>query len=57
MDYRQFDDSSLQVSVPGLGCNQLGVRLEAGQTRAVHSALDAGITRFDIATCSKPTSE
>jgi hypothetical protein len=39
--------------VTDLGCNYLRVRLEAGQMRAVQSALDAGITRFDIATCSK----
>ena len=41
---------SLQVSTIGLGCNNFGMRLDAGGTAAVvHAALDAGITFFDTA--------
>ena len=41
---------SLHVSVAGLGCNNFGKRLDAGQSAAVvHAALDAGITFFDTA--------
>ncbi|MEU8222399.1 aldo/keto reductase [Kribbella sp. NPDC048915] len=50
MEYRQLGDSGLTVSVVGLGCNNLGRRLDAGRTEAVVSAaLDAGITLFDTA--------
>lgn len=41
---------SLEVSVVGLGCNNFGMRLDAGATReVVHAALDAGINFFDTA--------
>jgi aryl-alcohol dehydrogenase-like predicted oxidoreductase len=41
---------SLAVSVVGLGCNNFGARLDAGQTAAVvRAALDAGIDFFDTA--------
>ena len=41
---------SLRVTVVGLGCNNFGRRLDAGQTATVvHAALDAGITFFDTA--------
>ena len=41
---------SLTVSLAGLGCNNLGGRLDEAATRAVVSAaLDAGITFFDTA--------
>lgn len=48
METRQI--GSLPVSVVGLGCNNFGRRLDAGQTAAVvQAALDAGITFFDTA--------
>lgn len=41
---------SLEVSVVGLGCNNLGSRLDAAGTQAViDAALDHGITLFDTA--------
>lgn len=41
---------SLQVSVVGLGCNNFGRRIDAGQTqRVVDAALEHGITLFDTA--------
>ncbi|MGH7624335.1 MAG: aldo/keto reductase [Gemmatimonadaceae bacterium] len=41
---------SLGVSVVGLGCNNFGMRLDAGDSaRVVHAALDAGINFFDTA--------
>ena len=50
MRYRPLGDSGLTVSVVGLGCNNLGGRLDADATRAVvGAALDAGITLFDTA--------
>ena len=48
MDRRRI--GSLEVSVVGIGCNNFGTRLdEAGTTRVVHAALDAGIDLFDTA--------
>jgi aryl-alcohol dehydrogenase-like predicted oxidoreductase len=42
--------SGLVVSKVGLGCNNFGMRLDVGQTRAVvDAALDAGVTLFDTA--------
>ena len=42
--------SELVVSAVGLGCNQLGSRVDEAGTRAmVDAALDAGITFFDTA--------
>ncbi|MFA9430661.1 aldo/keto reductase [Egicoccus sp. AB-alg2] len=50
MEYRRLGDSGLVVSVAGLGCNNLGRRLDLdGSRRVVHAALDAGITFFDTA--------
>ncbi|HVA23427.1 MAG TPA: aldo/keto reductase [Chloroflexota bacterium] len=50
MRYRQLGQSGLTVSVVGLGCNNFGRRLDAGQTRlVVDAAVDAGITFFDTA--------
>jgi aryl-alcohol dehydrogenase-like predicted oxidoreductase len=50
MRYRQLGSSELVVSVVGLGGNNFGWRLDAGETRAVvDAALDAGITLFDTA--------
>lgn len=41
---------SLQVSVVGLGCNNLGMRLdEEASIRVVHAAIDAGVSLFDTA--------
>ena len=48
MDRRRI--GSLEVSVVGVGCNNFGTRLdEAGTSRVVHAALDAGIDLFDTA--------
>jgi aryl-alcohol dehydrogenase-like predicted oxidoreductase len=48
MDSRKI--GSLDVSVVGLGCNNFGGRLdEAGSSRVVNAALDAGINFFDTA--------
>ena len=50
MTYRQLGDSGLTVSTVGLGCNQIGRRLDLEGTRAVvDAAFDAGITFFDAA--------
>jgi aryl-alcohol dehydrogenase-like predicted oxidoreductase len=50
MTYRQLGDSGLTVSTVGLGCNQIGRRLDLAGTRAVvDAAIDAGITLFDAA--------
>lgn len=48
LPHRQIGD--LSVSAVGLGCNQIGSRLDLEQTRAlVDAALDAGIDFFDTA--------
>ena len=48
METRQI--GSLSVSVVGVGCNNVGRRLEAdGVTAVVNAALDAGINFFDTA--------
>jgi aryl-alcohol dehydrogenase-like predicted oxidoreductase len=48
--YRPLGNSELVVSVVGLGGNNFGWRLDAGETRAVvDAALDSGITLFDTA--------
>jgi aryl-alcohol dehydrogenase-like predicted oxidoreductase len=50
MRERRVGTSGLLVSVVGLGCNNFGWRLDAGETaRVVDAALDAGITFFDTA--------
>jgi aryl-alcohol dehydrogenase-like predicted oxidoreductase len=50
MTYRQLGDSGLTVSTVGLGCNQIGGKLDLAATRAVvHAAIDSGVTLFDTA--------
>jgi aryl-alcohol dehydrogenase-like predicted oxidoreductase len=54
METRTLGDSSLAVSVVGLGCNNLGrpgtfTADQAGTDEVVHAALDAGVTFFDTA--------
>jgi aryl-alcohol dehydrogenase-like predicted oxidoreductase len=50
MTYRQLGDSGLTVSTVGLGCNQIGRRLDLAGTRAVvDAAFESGITFFDAA--------
>src|ERR1700761_261737 len=50
MRYEPLGDSGLLVSNVGLGCNNLGGRLDVDQTRAVvDAALDEGITLLDTA--------
>ena len=50
MTYRQLGESGLTVSTVGLGCNNMGRRIDKDQTRAVvDAAFDAGITFFDTA--------
>lgn len=47
---RPLGDSSIHVTVAGLGCNNFGRRLDAGASiRLVHTALDSGINFFDTA--------
>ena len=48
MEFRRLGNSGLAVSVVGLGTNNLGMKLDAEQSReVVHAALDEGITLFD----------
>ncbi|MCW2496252.1 aldo/keto reductase [Jatrophihabitans sp.] len=50
MEFRRLGNSGLVVSVVGLGTNNLGMKLDAEQSReVVHAALDEGITLFDTA--------
>jgi len=50
MTYRQLGDSGLTVSTVGVGCNNMGRRLDKDGTRAVvEAALDVGINFFDTA--------
>lgn len=50
MQQRYLGTSGLRVSAIGLGCNNLGGRLDAKASHAVvHAAVDAGITFFDTA--------
>jgi aryl-alcohol dehydrogenase-like predicted oxidoreductase len=50
MEFRHLGDSGLVVSVIGLGTNNLGMKLDDDQSRAVvYAALDEGITLFDTA--------
>jgi aryl-alcohol dehydrogenase-like predicted oxidoreductase len=47
---RNLGKSGLCVSLIGLGCNNLGGRIDlAASRRVVHRALDLGITTFDTA--------
>jgi aryl-alcohol dehydrogenase-like predicted oxidoreductase len=48
MRLRRLGNSGLAVSVVGLGTNNLGLKLDLEESRAVvHAALDHGITLFD----------
>jgi aryl-alcohol dehydrogenase-like predicted oxidoreductase len=50
MTYRQLGDSGLTVSTVGIGCNNMGRRLDKDATRAVvDAALDVGVNFFDTA--------
>jgi aryl-alcohol dehydrogenase-like predicted oxidoreductase len=50
METRNLGRSGLRISALGLGCNNLGGRLDHGASlRVVHAALDLGITFFDTA--------
>jgi aryl-alcohol dehydrogenase-like predicted oxidoreductase len=50
MTYRQLGNSGLTVSTVGLGCNQIGRKLDlAGSKALVEAAIDAGVTFFDTA--------
>src|SRR4051812_44252051 len=48
MHFRRLGNTGLDVSVVGLGTNNLGRKLDAPDSReVVHAALDQGITLFD----------
>jgi aryl-alcohol dehydrogenase-like predicted oxidoreductase len=50
MTFRQLGDSGLTVSTVGLGCNQIGGKLDFDATQTVvEAAVDVGITLFDTA--------
>ena len=50
MDFRHVGHSGLVVSVVGLGTNNFGMKLDAGQSReVVDAAIEQGITLFDTA--------
>jgi aryl-alcohol dehydrogenase-like predicted oxidoreductase len=50
VDYRKVGGSDLIVSLAGLGCNNIGYRIdEAASRQVVHRALDLGVTLFDTA--------
>ncbi len=50
MEIRNLGRSGLRVSAVGLGCNNLGGRIDFAASKAVvHKALDLGITLFDTA--------
>src|ERR1700754_4514732 len=50
MRYRTLGDSGLRVSVVGLGCNNIGARLDVTRTRVVvDAAIEEGVTLFDTA--------
>ena len=50
MTYRQLGESGLTVSTVGLGCNNMGRRLDKdGTVAVVDAAFDVGITFFDTA--------
>ena len=48
MKERNLGKSGLRVSIVGLGCNNLGGRLDrSASRRVIHAALDLGVTLFD----------
>lgn len=50
MTYRQLGDSGLTVSTVGLGCNNLGARLDKDAARElVDATIEVGVTLFDTA--------
>jgi aryl-alcohol dehydrogenase-like predicted oxidoreductase len=50
MQMRRLGRSGLKVSEVGLGCNNFGMRIDAGETQAVvDAAIEAGINFFDTA--------
>jgi aryl-alcohol dehydrogenase-like predicted oxidoreductase len=50
MKTRRIGRSELEVSVLGLGCNNLGGRLDDNASiRVVNAAVDMGVTMFDVA--------
>jgi aryl-alcohol dehydrogenase-like predicted oxidoreductase len=50
MQFRNLGKSGLRVSLIGLGCNNLGGRIDlTASRRVVHRALDLGISLFDSA--------
>jgi aryl-alcohol dehydrogenase-like predicted oxidoreductase len=50
MELRNLGASGLRVSAVGLGCNNLGGRLDGSASRnVVQAALNNGITLFDTA--------
>jgi aryl-alcohol dehydrogenase-like predicted oxidoreductase len=50
MNRRKLGNSSLEVSVVGLGCNNFGMRIDLDESRKViDKAIDLGITLFDTA--------
>jgi len=50
MEKREIGNTGLKASVVGLGCNNFGMKIDLGATRAVlNTALDVGINFFDTA--------
>ena len=50
METRRLGTNGPELSVVGLGCNNFGMKLDAGATAAViNAAIDAGITHLDTA--------
>jgi len=50
LEQRPLGASGVSVSVVGLGCNNLGRRIDKARAReVVDAALDAGVTFFDTA--------
>ena len=50
MEYRNLGSSGLQVSVVGLGTNQVGTRVDqAGAIAIANTCVDLGVTLFDLA--------
>src|SRR3954452_14540462 len=50
MNHRRLGDSDVEVSAPGLGCNNFGRRVDLeGTRRVVDAALDEGVKFLDTA--------